>query len=469
MISVLRIMGIETECALLDARDPDADPGELAADLLFAYARAAAAEDGVAATAHVPARGSRQLLDGAGCRFDRSGEQPRADARGYVVDELPEEARTDQAPDAVVTGTRTMWVPRITDFESHHYRGSATDAPNGARLYVDHTHPKYAAPEALGPLAAARYDRAGDAVMVRAVAALNAQQPGRSAVVVKNNADGRGQAWGEHESCLMDRATDWSLITDVLTMSQTGAWDLAECELADPVAAVNAWNLDPKAPQPRVDGDRISCLELLEVALDRIGDWWQSTELSGTEPDATEPDATEPDATEHGATEPDAFSARTFELARRGVAALRTGDRSGVETELDWAIKHRVLAHVAASAPLGWADPKVARTELAFHDISRAGGLRCGLRTSGLMASWVDAAGVSDAVHPPPSGTRAQIRGAFVAACQRTGRNASIGWAHVRLDQPARPQVDLPDPLACESEEVRALIAEIEQLGPVGK
>ena len=36
---------------------------------------------------------------------------------------------------------------------------------NGARLYVDHAHPEYSAPESYDPLEAALYDKAGERVM----------------------------------------------------------------------------------------------------------------------------------------------------------------------------------------------------------------------------------------------------------------------------------------------------------------
>ena len=36
---------------------------------------------------------------------------------------------------------------------------------NGARLYVDHAHPEYSAPECYDPLEAALYDKVGEVVM----------------------------------------------------------------------------------------------------------------------------------------------------------------------------------------------------------------------------------------------------------------------------------------------------------------
>ena len=43
MITVRRVMGVETEYALIDRDDPGADPDQMARALLFTYARDAAA------------------------------------------------------------------------------------------------------------------------------------------------------------------------------------------------------------------------------------------------------------------------------------------------------------------------------------------------------------------------------------------------------------------------------------------
>ncbi|CAM3054504.1 proteasome accessory factor PafA2 family protein [Actinomyces slackii] len=234
MITVRRIMGVETEYALVDRDDLTADPDGLARRLLFAYARHAAAQ-GQPASQHVPADTGRVLLEGAGCRFDYSGELPTRDARDGADHELPAEARTEEEAGAVLTGTAltsadltgsasarpslagspTRWIRRVNAFESHYYRGSASHAVNGARLYVDHTHPEYSSPEVIGPRQAALYDMAGDLLMHRAEAALS-QERGSRIQVIKNNTDGRGSAWGAHENYAVDREVDWELLTAVL-------------------------------------------------------------------------------------------------------------------------------------------------------------------------------------------------------------------------------------------------------------
>ena len=231
------------------------------------------------------------------------------------------------------------------------------------------------------------------------------------------------------------------LMDAALTLVERGEWDMAECELADPARAVHAWNREPNAACERVGGrSSITCPELLELALERL--------------------------TGRLSSKTDALTASVLDLAERGARALRSGCPQLVATELDWAIKHRVLARVAERAASGWRDPRVRRAELAYHDLSADSGLRGALTSAGLMKPLVSPQEVEAARIGPPCGTRAGLRGRVVAACERTGRVASIGWAHVRLDNPPRPQIDLPDPTQTEDADVEALLAEIDALGP---
>ena len=231
------------------------------------------------------------------------------------------------------------------------------------------------------------------------------------------------------------------LMDAALTLVERGEWSLAECELAAPARAARVWNREPNTPCERADGrSAVTCPELLELVLERL---------------AALP-----------ADETDELTARVLDLAGRGARALRSGQSEPVATELDWAIKHRVLARVAERAPAGWRDARVRRAELAYHDLSADAGLREALTSAGLMTPLVAPQEVTAARAQPPRGTRAGLRGRVVAACERTGRVASIGWAHVRLDDPPRPQIDLPDPLRTESEDVETLLDEIDALGP---
>lgn len=88
---------------------------------------------------------------------------------------------------------------------------------NGARLYVDHAHPEYSAPESYDPLEAALYDKAGERVM-HAAAVIAGETSGRRVSLYKNNSDGKGNSYGAHENYLLARETPFG---DVIRYATT--------------------------------------------------------------------------------------------------------------------------------------------------------------------------------------------------------------------------------------------------------
>jgi proteasome accessory factor A len=88
---------------------------------------------------------------------------------------------------------------------------------NGARYYVDHAHPEMSTPECADPLEAVLYDKAGELVLQRSMAAAKKMLPeGQSIVVYKNNSDRKGNSYGTHENYLMDRAVPFARIAHLI-------------------------------------------------------------------------------------------------------------------------------------------------------------------------------------------------------------------------------------------------------------
>jgi proteasome accessory factor A len=88
---------------------------------------------------------------------------------------------------------------------------------NGARLYVDHAHPEYSAPETTSPMDALLWDKAGERIMAEA-ARRAAEVPGSQPIqLYKNNTDNKGASYGTHENYLMKRETPFSDIVRHLT------------------------------------------------------------------------------------------------------------------------------------------------------------------------------------------------------------------------------------------------------------
>jgi proteasome accessory factor A len=88
---------------------------------------------------------------------------------------------------------------------------------NGARMYVDHAHPEYSAPESYDPLEAALYDKAGEVVMHQAAVAAE-ERSGNIVSLYKNNSDGKGNSYGAHENYLLSRDTPFG---DVIRYGMT--------------------------------------------------------------------------------------------------------------------------------------------------------------------------------------------------------------------------------------------------------
>lgn len=105
--------------------------------------------------------------------------------------------------------------PPMPDFESGLVNVVLT---NGARLYVDHAHPEYSTPECTDPLEATLYDKAGEAIMERAVANASVTlADGEKLYIHKNNSDGKGNSYGAHENYLVPRSVPFGDLVKHLT------------------------------------------------------------------------------------------------------------------------------------------------------------------------------------------------------------------------------------------------------------
>ncbi|MBW4717686.1 depupylase/deamidase Dop [Saccharothrix obliqua] len=173
-----RIMGTEVEYGIAVPGDATANPVLTSTQVVLAYA----------AAADIP-RARR-------ARWDYEVESPLRDARGF---------------DLGAPGGH----PGDGDVED---LGAANVIlTNGARLYVDHAHPEYSAPEVTNARDAVIWDKAGERVMEEA-ALKAATVPGQPRLqLYKNNVDGKGASYGTHENYLMQRSTPFTAVIAGLT------------------------------------------------------------------------------------------------------------------------------------------------------------------------------------------------------------------------------------------------------------
>ena len=149
---------------------------------------------------------------------------------------------------------------------------------------------------------------------------------------------------------------------------------------------------------------------------------------------------------------------QVVDLWERGLRALRTGDLSLVDRELDWVIKWRIIARYQEKHGLDLADPRIARIDLAYHDISRTEGLYNLLAARGMVERVTTDLEVFEATAVPPQTTRAKLRGDFVRRAQEARRDYTVDWVHLKLNDQAQRTVLCKDPFRSVDERVERLI-----------
>ena len=169
-MSVLRVMGTETEYGISVPGQPGANAMVTSSQIVNAYQAATAAK-------------ARRA------RWDFEEENPLRDARGFDL--------TREAADSSQLTDEDLGLANVI-------------LTNGGRLYVDHAHPEYSAPECTNPLSVVIWDKAGERVMAEA-AAKAATVPGSAPIqLYKNNTDNKGASYGSHENYLMRRGTPFA-------------------------------------------------------------------------------------------------------------------------------------------------------------------------------------------------------------------------------------------------------------------
>ncbi|AIJ23627.1 Pup--protein ligase [Amycolatopsis methanolica] len=152
---------------------------------------------------------------------------------------------------------------------------------------------------------------------------------------------------------------------------------------------------------------------------------------------------------------------RVVELWGRALDAVEQQDFSKIDTEIDWAIKHRLVERYRAKHNLDLSSPRVAQLDLAYHDIRRGRGLFDLLQRKGLVRRITDDGEIEVAKDTPPQTTRAKLRGDFIAAAQAAGRDFTVDWVHLKLNDQAQRTVLCKDPFRAVDERVDRLISSL--------
>ncbi|HWR47663.1 MAG TPA: Pup--protein ligase [Pseudonocardiaceae bacterium] len=157
----------------------------------------------------------------------------------------------------------------------------------------------------------------------------------------------------------------------------------------------------------------------------------------------------------------DPLTDRVMELWDRTLGAVEQQDLGLIDREIDWAIKHRLVERYRAKHRMDLSNPRIAQLDLAYHDIRRGRGLFDLLQRKALVDRVTDDGEIEAAKDTPPPTTRAKLRGDFIAAAQAAGRDFTVDWVHLKLNDQAQRTVLCKDPFRAVDERVERLIASL--------
>ncbi|NAZ75345.1 Pup--protein ligase [Kineococcus sp. T13] len=238
-----------------------------------------------------------------------------------------------------------------------------------------------------------------------------------------------------------------SNMSETTTMLKLGATDLVlrmveegvplrEMTMENPIRAIREISHDTTGRKPvrLANGREASALEIQEEYLERAKEFVEGRGLQTP------------------------TIKRVLDLWERALRAVATQDFSLVDREVDWVIKKKLLDRYMAKHDLPLTSPRIARLDLAYHDIHRKRGLHYMLAARGMAERVCSDIEVFEALSVPPQTTRAKLRGDFVRAAQEKRRDFTVDWVHLKLNDQAQRTVLCKDPFKAVDDRVERLI-----------
>jgi len=225
----------------------------------------------------------------------------------------------------------------------------------------------------------------------------------------------------------------------VLRMLEAGR-TMRDLSLENPIRAIREMSHDLTGSRPvrMSNGKMMSSLDIQSEYFEKVHAFADSTGLLD---------------------DPDGVPARTIDLWGRAIKAIGAQDLSQIDTEIDWAIKLRLIDRYMNKHGLEMGNPRIAQIDMAYHDITRSRGLFYLLERNELVARVATDLAVFEAKTLPPQNTRARLRGEFIKRAQEQRRDFTVDWVHLKLNDQSARTILCKDPFRSVDDRVERLIA----------
>ncbi len=154
-----------------------------------------------------------------------------------------------------------------------------------------------------------------------------------------------------------------------------------------------------------------------------------------------------------------AHDERVLQLWDAVLTAIESDRLDDVAADVDWILKRRLIMRYADRHGLDLSHARIAQLDLAYHDVEPGRGLFAITAARGGATRIVTDEQIAHARTNPPATTRAALRGAFLSAAREHGRDYTVDWTHLRLNDGAGRTVLCKDPFVAHDERVDRLIA----------
>ena len=136
-------------------------------------------------------------------------------------------------------------------------------------------------------------------------------------------------------------------------------------------------------------------------------------------------------------------------------------DPTVLADRIDWVTKHELVTRHCERNGTDMSDPSAALIDLRYHDIDESRGLFHMMRAKGMVRTILGPDEILAATDNPPSTTRARLRGEFVSRAKAAGRDFTVDWVHLKLNDQNQRTVVCKDPFRSRDERVERLLDSI--------